>query len=801
MSECPQRQLSGFTHRSSFLAATSRLRRHSLPVSVPPRPHVFDSGAFVDLTSSPCSSPRSAACRGPAVVSTVELADPSLDLADVRASLSALQQAVDQTETLRELRWNHEVLRREFLASRRRAKDLDRQLAGAANTASPYVLFCQHKYGVVRHKLESTRTELADCLNALQKRLDYSRELEACRLRYHDLKLRYNAAVSEFNDCISTLEAQLAAASSFGVIVPPDTARRIADLESQLARSQIDLQELRESATSHKAAQAEIARLEAAIKRKNGRLRTLNDNYERRLRVADTTIATQTAELGRLQDRVSTLDRDLQKASQRAQAAISQRDQARAAHIATQDRVSAARDTIARLEKRINQVERSQKSRQDLKSALATLQQEKDALAVQSDELLGQLGERFMERARSESESPTQSTRVSKAARSTSSLPQTGASSHAPAPGSSIELLSAVAAGQKAKRSVLSPPFAGPPDHLPRSVRSTAKSSSGGASSSPAASEAGARSNGGESSSGESGSTHVFDSDAAGSDSDSPESSCAKNEFGMSSGPLSDAKLAALPPTTVPPSECIPGYRDRRSFRGHDIVPWSAQDIRQTSIVEMDADLLFHHYTKPKEWLIPLRDPVPPLGDWRDDLVDESNVRSLVESAPWEILAAPLDPLTFKSRGWFRHMKRFYTSYEAEHLRAYWDSTHAFPVSISKRRASRYLDAFYTDRKQRRSRAGARWKSFLQQVLIGLLRGYCDLDLLLDPFFLHFPRPGEAGAWYPGIEYDADPADLLEALTITDAADRWRNHYRDVPEEHPALEIARLRGKFLSSSS
>ncbi|ETO58972.1 hypothetical protein F444_22650, partial [Phytophthora nicotianae P1976] len=255
--------------------------------------------------------------------------------------------------------------------------------------------------------------------------------------------------------------AQLAAASSFGVIVPTDTARRIADLESQLARSQIDLQvardrqsalasELRESATFHKAAQAEIARLDAAIKRKNCRLRTLNDNYERRLRVADTTIATHTAELGRLQDRVSTLDRNLQKASQRAQAAISQRDQARAAHIATQDRVSAARDTIARLEKRINQVERSQKSRQDFEFALATLQQEKDALAVQSDELLGQRGERFMEvtdlraerdqaekrlssiasllpsaaghkRTRSGSESPTSSARTSKVARSTSS--------------------------------------------------------------------------------------------------------------------------------------------------------------------------------------------------------------------------------------------------------------------------------------------------------------------------------------------------------------------------------------------
>ncbi|ETP28182.1 hypothetical protein F442_22529 [Phytophthora nicotianae P10297] len=367
-----------------------------------------DNNAFVDLTSSPCSSPRSAARGAPATVSTVELADPSLDLAGVRASLSALQQSIDQVEALRELRSDHEMLRREFLATRRRAEDLDRQLTDAANAASPYAFFCQHKYDVVHHMLESTRSELAECLNASQECLDNSCELEACHLRYRDLKIRYNEAVSEFQDRICTLEAQLAAASSFGVIVPPDTARRIADLESQLARSQSDLQvtrnrhsalasKLRESATSHKAAQADVARLEAAIKRKNCRLRTLNDNYERRLRIADTTIATHTAELGRLQDPTSTLDWDLQKASQRVQVATSLRNQARAAHITTQNRVSAARDTISRLERRINQVERSQKPCQDLESTLTTLQQERNALEVQRDELLGQLGERFME--------------------------------------------------------------------------------------------------------------------------------------------------------------------------------------------------------------------------------------------------------------------------------------------------------------------------------------------------------------------------------------------------------------------
>ncbi|ETL88250.1 hypothetical protein F442_13086 [Phytophthora nicotianae P10297] len=137
-----------------------------------------------------------------------------------------------------------------------------------------------------------------------------------------------------------------------------------------------------------------------------------------------------------------------------------------------------------------------------------------------------------------------------------------------------------------------------------------------------------------------------------------------------------------------------------------------------------------------------------------------------------------MDPLTFKARGWFWHMMRLYASYEDEHLRAYLDSTHVFSVSITKRRANRYLGAFYTNRRQRRSSADARWKSFLQQVLIGLLQGYCDLDLLLDPFL---------GAWYPGIECGADPADLLKALADTDAADRWHNHFCDVPEDHPAL--------------
>ncbi|ETI46918.1 hypothetical protein F443_08765 [Phytophthora nicotianae P1569] len=640
--------------------------------------------SFADLTSSPRSSSQATTRGGPAAVSTIDLADSSLDLTAVRALLSASQHVIDQTEALHELRQDQEVLRRD-----------------------------QPKYDVVRPQLGFTRQELTDCLNSLQELLDISRELEACRLRYHDLQLRDDEAVSEFQDRISTLDAQFAAASSFGVIIPPDTVHHIADLEPQLARSHSDLQvardhqaslasELRKSATPHKATQAEVDRLEAAVERKTRRFRALSEGYERRLKVTDNTIATHSAELARLQGRLSTLDQYLQ----RVRAAISQRDQASADRSVTREG-SAARDTIARLERRINQVENPRSRVKTSRPCSRSYDKRKTVWWLKrmnySASLAKSLGE--ITDLRSERDQVQESL-------------------------STIAPLLPSAPSHKRARSKSSSPV-----HSTRSSKDrpidlrffSYQCFDPGSSS-----------------------TRVLDSDTAesGSDSAAPES-CNRDRFGPPSGPLSNAELADVPPTQVPRTDWIPVYRDRRGSHGHDVVSWSAQDVCQTSIVEMDVDLLFHRFANPMEWLVSLRDPTPPLGEW---LVDEGNVRDLIESAPWEVLAAQIDPHT-------------------SDLRAYWDSTHTFQVSITKCRASRYLEAFYTDRKQRRSRAGARCKSFLQQVLICMLQGYCDLDLLLDPFFLHFPRQGEAGAWYPGIEDGADPEDLLKASIITDNTD------------------------------
>ncbi|KAE8908156.1 hypothetical protein PF003_g7787 [Phytophthora fragariae] len=84
---------------------------------------------------------------------------------------------------------------------------------------------------------------------------------------------------------------------------------------------------------------------------------------------------------------------------------------------------------------------------------------------------------------------------------------------------------------------------------------------------------------------------------------------------------------------------------------------------------------------------------------------------------------------------------------------------------------------------------------------------WADVDLLLDPFFLHLPTIQGEITWYPGIvsraantgnpaQHQGEPNDLLEALVEADTHDHWRNHYRDRPQDHPAGWIGRLVAKF-----
>ncbi|KAL3659087.1 hypothetical protein V7S43_015971 [Phytophthora oleae] len=93
------------------------------------------------------------------------------------------------------------------------------------------------------------------------------------------------------------------------------------------------------------------------------------------------------------------------------------------------------------------------------------------------------------------------------------------------------------------------------------------------------------------------------------------------------------------------------------------------------------------------------------------------------------------------------------------------------------------LKPYHVARKARRSRAGAAWRTFP-----AMMRDqWFDVDLLLDPFFLHLPVPTAD---------QLEPADLVEAFLEFDQGDPWRNHYRDHPAGHPAHQLPRLANKF-----
>lgn len=263
---------------------------------------------------------------------------------------------------------------------------------------------------------------------------------------------------------------------------------------------------------------------------------------------------------------------------------------------------------------------------------------------------------------------------------------------------------------------------------------------------------------------------------------------------------LSVAARSSLPVMTVSRTEWIPGYADRCLFTAADVAPWALPDLLEICVRELTVDLLFQKLSKPLLWIFPADDRAPAAQHWSPALLTEANVRALYASEAWSVLDTVVTPVSFDLVGWFELMSRQYAQYEEDFRQAFWESTHVFPISSRLRGVSGYSAELAEGRKQRRSRMGARWKSFLRFVLRGLIAYRCDLDLFLDRFFLHLPRPGEKRAWYPGLGCNPAPADLIVALRAIDSAEPWRNQFRDQQAVHPSAQIARLANKFVPAS-
>ncbi|KAE8962561.1 hypothetical protein PR001_g29671, partial [Phytophthora rubi] len=226
---------------------------------------------------------------------------------------------------------------------------------------------------------------------------------------------------------------------------------------------------------------------------------------------------------------------------------------------------------------------------------------------------------------------------------------------------------------------------------------------------------------------------------------------------------------------------CIPGRTQAHAMIQREVDPWLADQISDKTMVTMLIDVLFPILPTLPGWLFPRIAPTDRRQytpqDYCVDLITEDNVRALLDSRPWEVLerAADADPISFEDDvgGRLGVAIQRYQTHEPDCLQSYWESTHSFVITPTMMKEHPWLAIYKKERNNRRSHAGAHWKAFLEIFILAMREGSCDLDLLLDPFFLHFPKRSETVMWYPGLAsrqanlrdpnlHRAEPTDLLE---------------------------------------
>ncbi|OWZ05386.1 hypothetical protein PHMEG_00022533 [Phytophthora megakarya] len=203
----------------------------------------------------------------------------------------------------------------------------------------------------------------------------------------------------------------------------------------------------------------------------------------------------------------------------------------------------------------------------------------------------------------------------------------------------------------------------------------------------------------------------------------------------------------------------------------------------------------------------------PTTADYCDHLITAPIVQTPMAAKPCEMIdgANTPEPISFETDvgGRLGLFVERYSAIEMQDLIAYWKFTHRFLVPPILVNTDPYLTTFCVKQEIRRSHARVRWKVILFLFIIAMREGWCDMDLRLDSFFMHFPQRTNEVLWYPGIEVRranlADPqlnrpkpTTLIEALEDCDYADPWRTHFRLQLADHPARRIARLAGKYFN---
>ena len=76
------------------------------------------------------------------------------------------------------------------------------------------------------------------------------------------------------------------------------------------------------------------------------------------------------------------------------------------------------------------------------------------------------------------------------------------------------------------------------------------------------------------------------------------------------------------------------------------------------SVRTMSIELLFHHYSKPRNFLFPHHSHgrAPPTGTWAFGLISRRHIEALYALSSWDNIVIPVNPISFSLTGWYRDM-------------------------------------------------------------------------------------------------------------------------------------------------
>ncbi|KAF4131824.1 hypothetical protein GN958_ATG18985, partial [Phytophthora infestans] len=195
-----------------------------------------------------------------------------------------------------------------------------------------------------------------------------------------------------------------------------------------------------------------------------------------------------------------------------------------------------------------------------------------------------------------------------------------------------------------------------------------------------------------------------------------------------------------------PDAAFISGRRAPVAFAARDIEPWSAKKLNRVAIISMKITVLFPELPFRAEWIFPRTADAIPRAGYVDSLITRPPVEELTSAAPWDTLVTtPVDPVSFRGdvRGRLGVFVRAFRDFVSKHRVAIWEGTHRFPISRNQLQGSTWLSNFNKQRGNRRSHAGRAWKRVLVILVLAIQDGWCDVNILLDPSFLHLPRRGD----------------------------------------------------------